>query len=73
MRRSVFFRGFVLLASSTGVIVGCSDSAPTEGNLPPTKVATPEDMEKLQQDLLQKKVADPSVYKAPPGVNKPRQ
>ncbi len=72
MRRSFLFRGLILVTSTLGVIVGCGESTPTEGNLPKTKVATPEDMENLQKELLQKKVAE-GVYKAPPGVQKPRQ
>jgi hypothetical protein len=73
MRRSLLFRGLVVLASATGVIVGCSETA-TEGNLPkPTGVATPEDSAKLQKKLLAEKVAPGTKYQAPPGVNIPRQ
>lgn len=71
MRRSLLLRGLVLLTSTTGLIVGCSSSTPTEGNLPATKVASPEDMEKLQQDLLQKKVQSGTAPKRPPGVQIP--
>jgi hypothetical protein len=72
MIRSLFVRGFVVVVS-TIFVIGCGAGTPTEGNLPPTKVGTPEDMDKLQKELLQKKVADPAVYKAPPGVTPPRR
>ena len=71
MSRSFFLRSLVLLASSTALIVGCSAGTPTEGDLPKTKIATPEDMENLQKKLLQEKVAKGTTYKAPPGVNIP--
>ena len=43
MHRSLLPRGLVVLASTFGLIVGCSAGSPPEGNLPPTKVATPEE------------------------------
>jgi len=72
MSRSLLVRSLVLLASTVGLLVGCSGATPTEGDLPPTKVATPEDMDKLQKELLQKKVGS-GQYKPPPGVNIPRK
>jgi hypothetical protein len=73
MRRSLLFRGLVVLASATCVIVGCSET-PTEGDLPPTKgIATAEDIANNQKKLLQQKVATGATYKAPPGVNIPKR
>lgn len=71
MSRSIVFRSLVLLTSSAALIVGCSAGTPTEGNLPPTKVATPADLENLQKKLEQEKVAGGAKYKAPPGVTIP--
>lgn len=71
MSHPLLLRGVVLLASTVGLVVGCSGSTQTEGGLPPTKVASPEDMENLQKELLQKKVASGVAPKRPPGVNIP--
>ena len=73
MSRPLLLRGLVLLASMVGLLVGCSSSSPTEGDLPKTKVATPEDLGNLQKELLQKKVVSGVAPKSPPGVNIPRQ
>jgi len=73
MNRSLLFRGLAVLASTIGVIVGCTGT-PTEGDLPaPTRVATPEDSEKLQKKLLAEKVAGGTAPKAPPGVAIPKR
>lgn len=58
------------MTSTAGLIAGCS-GGPIEGNLPKSQPGTPEDMEKIQQDLLQKKVASGTAPKKPPGVNIP--
>ncbi len=71
MNRSVLIRGMVLLTSSACLLIGCGESTPTEGELPKTKVASPEDLENLQKKLLQEKVATGAQYKAPPGIQKP--
>lgn len=71
MSRSYLYRGLVLLFSTIGLIVGCSET-PTEGDLPPTKVATPEELEALQKKLEQEKVAPGAKYVPPPNVNMPR-
>ena len=70
MKRSIVFRGVALLASTVGVIVGCSGT-PTEGDLPPTKAATPEDMEKLRKKIEAEKIAPGSTYTPPPNVKMP--
>lgn len=70
MHRSPVIRGLIVLAGALGLIVGCSET-PTEGDLPATRIATPEEMEKLQEKLLQEKVAPNAKYTPPPGVNMP--
>jgi hypothetical protein len=71
MKRSIVFRSVAMLASTVGVIVGCTGT-PTEGELPPTKQSTPEDMEKLRKKIEAEKIAPgASGYKPPPGINLP--
>jgi hypothetical protein len=72
MKRSIVFRSLTVLASMIGVIVGCS-STPTEGDLPPTKPASPEDLQNLQKKLETEKVAPGAGYKPPPAVNIPKK
>jgi len=73
MHRSLLPRGLALLTSTVGLIVGCSAGSAPEGDLPPTRVGTPEEMQNLQKELLQKKVSSGAQYKAPPAVKIPRQ
>ncbi len=73
MNRSLWLRGLVMVASTFLFVMGCGSEDPTTGDLPATKVATPEDMDKLQKELLQKKVAGGATYKAPPNVNMPKK
>ena len=69
MIRTLFVRGLVVVVS-TVFVIGCGAGSRPEGDLPPAKVGTPEDMDKLQKDLLQQKTqGGGSTYKAPPGVN----
>jgi len=72
MKRSIVFRSLAVLASMMGVILGCS-STPTEGDLPPTKQATPEDLQKLQKKLESEKVGSGGGYKPPPAVSIPKK
>jgi len=70
MSRSLFLRGLAMMACTVLFVVGCSET-PTEGNLPVTKAGTPEDMERIQKELIQAKIPKEAAYKAPPGVTKP--
>jgi hypothetical protein len=70
MKRSIVFRSAAGLVCTLGVVLGCTGT-PTEGDLPPTKPATPEDMQKLTKKIEAEKIAPGAGYKAPPGVNMP--
>jgi hypothetical protein len=73
MGRSFVWRGLALLTSTTGLIVGCSADTPAEGELPKTKVATPEELQNLQKKIEQEKVGKSDTYKPPPGVVLPKK
>jgi len=71
MSRSLLVRGLVVLVSTTGLIVGCSGSSNPEGDIPLGKVAQPGDMERIQKDIIAKKVGEGKAPKRPPGVTLP--
>lgn len=70
MTRSIVFRGMFVLVSMTGVILGCSN-APVEGDLPVGRVAEPGEMEKIQEELVAKKMVEGTAPARPPGIQIP--
>jgi hypothetical protein len=73
MSRSFFWRGLVLLTSTTGLIIGCSGGTPPEGDLPKTRAGTPEEIQNIQKKLEQEKVGKGATYQPPPNVNLPKK